>query len=345
MKVRPGRYNSENQNTEVSNLVDLALEILQNESGRLNDSNLSYATPETSRSPHVYMCYPESTGPYYPFDSEILTRRRHSSSFSINSRCETPCDPRSDSEASYPGSESFDLDNVERLSISFQDSAHLFNSNIQQSVPEMLGVQNSQFYSNSSEPAQDYTRNNGPPPPYHFPHVKEPVRSNVQRRGTSSFSSSRRNIVQDFSSPPYVAENAATSQETDTEALLRLFGRGQTKATSSVGAGNVHLWQFLLQLLADSRNSSIICWEGNDGEFKLVQPDVVAAKWGDVKNNSKMSYDNLSRSLRYYYDKKMMAKSRSKKFVYQFLKEGILAELRTPKIPDSEFIQQYCKRV
>ncbi|CAL1277245.1 unnamed protein product, partial [Larinioides sclopetarius] len=114
---------------------------------------------------------------------------------------------------------------------------------------------------------------------------------------------------------------------------------------ASVGSGNVHLWQFLIQLLADNRNSSIICWEGSNGEFKLVQPEVVAAKWGDVKNKANMSYDKLSRSLRYYYDRNMMAKNRSKKFVYQFLKEGILAELRTPKVPDSEFIQQHCKRV
>ncbi|CAL1277244.1 unnamed protein product, partial [Larinioides sclopetarius] len=146
------------------------------EPGHLNDSNLSYATPETSRSPHEYIGYPESTGPYNLHNSEVLTRRRHSSNFSINSGCETPCEPRSDSEASYHGSENFDVDNGERSLISFRDSTQLLNSDIQQSVPEMLGVQNSQFYSNDSEPTQDYTRNSGPPPPYNFPHITEPIR-------------------------------------------------------------------------------------------------------------------------------------------------------------------------
>ncbi|KAF8792578.1 ETS domain-containing transcription factor [Argiope bruennichi] len=363
-------YNLENPNADTSPSLDIALEIFQSLFERQSESNTSsYRNPTYPMSPEVSMDHSKNPGPYNLHESEGISRRRHSSNFSINSRSESPCEPRSDSEASYPGSENFDLNNVERLTISFQDSFQFYGSDIPQSVPAMLGVQNNQFYSNNSELA---VANIDPLPPYHYPHIKENINNNVQRRPPplyptintnkaqrrapppySTFnlkkaqrkgiSSSSRNIAQEFSSLPFVAENAAPSQETDTEALIRLFGRRQTKDTSSVGAGNVHLWQFLLQLLADSRYSSIIRWEGSNGEFKLVQPEEVAAKWGEMKNNPKMNYEHLSRGLRYYYDKNIMAKSRSKKFVYQFLKDNILMELRTPKIPDSEFIQQYYK--
>jgi hypothetical protein len=44
------------------------------------------------------------------------------------------------------------------------------------------------------------------------------------------------------------------------------------------------LWQFLLELLADaSANAHCISWEGGNGEFKLIDPDEVARKWGERK--------------------------------------------------------------
>lgn len=43
---------------------------------------------------------------------------------------------------------------------------------------------------------------------------------------------------------------------------------------NSNSGGQVQLWQFLLELLANpSQNSSIIVWEGQDGSFKLIDPD------------------------------------------------------------------------
>ena len=43
-----------------------------------------------------------------------------------------------------------------------------------------------------------------------------------------------------------------------------------------LGSGQIQLWQFLLELLSDSRNAESITWEGTQGEFKLVDPDEVA---------------------------------------------------------------------
>lgn len=38
------------------------------------------------------------------------------------------------------------------------------------------------------------------------------------------------------------------------------------------GSGQIQLWQFLLEMLADSSNASVITWEGTNGEFKLTDP-------------------------------------------------------------------------
>ncbi|ERE86599.1 protein FEV-like protein [Cricetulus griseus] len=41
------------------------------------------------------------------------------------------------------------------------------------------------------------------------------------------------------------------------------------------GSGQIQLWQFLLELLADRANAGCIAWEGGHGEFKLTDPDEV----------------------------------------------------------------------
>ncbi|KFO20171.1 Protein FEV [Fukomys damarensis] len=74
------------------------------------------------------------------------------------------------------------------------------------------------------------------------------------------------------------------------------------------GSGQIQLWQFLLELLADRANAGCIAWEGGHGEFKLTDPDEVARRWGERKSKPNMNYDKLSRALRYYYDKNIMSK-------------------------------------
>jgi Ets-domain len=74
------------------------------------------------------------------------------------------------------------------------------------------------------------------------------------------------------------------------------------------GSGQIQLWQFLLELLSDNGNTNCIGWEGQNGEFKLIDPDEVARRWGERKSKPNMNYDKLSRALRYYYDKNIMTK-------------------------------------
>ncbi|CBY41081.1 unnamed protein product, partial [Oikopleura dioica] len=83
---------------------------------------------------------------------------------------------------------------------------------------------------------------------------------------------------------------------------------------------NITLWQFLLELLMDHKNSShLISWTSKEGEFKLHRSEEVARLWGMRKNKTNMNYDKLSRALRYYYDKNIIKKVNGQKFVYKFV--------------------------
>ncbi|XP_071174763.1 GA-binding protein alpha chain-like isoform X4 [Mytilus galloprovincialis] len=83
--------------------------------------------------------------------------------------------------------------------------------------------------------------------------------------------------------------------------------------------GQIQLWQFLLELLTDKDCREVIQWVGDEGEFKLNNPEMVAQLWGQRKNKPTMNYEKLSRALRYYYDGDMIAKVHGKRFVYKFV--------------------------
>ncbi|KAG8518561.1 Transcriptional regulator ERG [Galemys pyrenaicus] len=100
------------------------------------------------------------------------------------------------------------------------------------------------------------------------------------------------------------------------------------------GSGQIQLWQFLLELLSDSSNSSCITWEGTNGEFKMTDPDEVARRWGERKSKPNMNYDKLSRALRYYYDKNIMTKVHGKRYAYKFDFHGIAQALQ-PHPPET----------
>lgn len=110
---------------------------------------------------------------------------------------------------------------------------------------------------------------------------------------------------------------------------------GNRAEPASTGSGQIQLWQFLLELLSDPKNSTCIAWEGANGEFKLVDPDEVARKWGERKNKPNMNYDKLSRALRYYYDKNIMTKIHGKRYAYKFDFQG-LAQLNQPITSDAQ---------
>ncbi|NXV47715.1 FEV protein, partial [Uria aalge] len=118
-----------------------------------------------------------------------------------------------------------------------------------------------------------------------------------------------------------------------------LFKDGKSQAWGSLspgvqkGSGQIQLWQFLLELLSDRANLNCIAWEGTNGEFKLIDPDEVARRWGERKSKPNMNYDKLSRALRYYYDKNIMTKVHGKRYAYKFDFHG-LAQVCQPTAPD-----------
>lgn len=74
-----------------------------------------------------------------------------------------------------------------------------------------------------------------------------------------------------------------------------------------------------MELLLDPKCQPYIQWTDKEWEFKLVNPEEVAKKWGQRKNKPKMNYEKLSRGLRYYYDKHIIHKVPGKRYVYKYV--------------------------
>nr|BAF49750.1 transcription factor protein [Ciona intestinalis] len=85
------------------------------------------------------------------------------------------------------------------------------------------------------------------------------------------------------------------------------------------GNGPIQLWQFLLELLCDPACKHLIKWTGEGWQFKMEEPDEVAKLWGIRKNKPKMTYEKLSRGIRYYYDKNIIVKCQSRRYVYKYV--------------------------
>ena len=71
----------------------------------------------------------------------------------------------------------------------------------------------------------------------------------------------------------------------------------------------IHLWEFLLELLANENFCAIISWSRREkNEFKLKKPGEVARRWGILRRKKRMTYEKLSRSLRFYYGQGIIQK-------------------------------------
>ncbi|XP_065157355.1 ETS translocation variant 1-like [Atheta coriaria] len=104
--------------------------------------------------------------------------------------------------------------------------------------------------------------------------------------------------------------NSTQATVTNASPLLQSTGR----------RGSLQLWQFLVALLdAPDASAGCIAWTGRGMEFKLIEPEEVARRWGAQKNRPAMNYDKLSRSLRYYYEKGIMQKVAGERYVYKFV--------------------------
>ena len=88
----------------------------------------------------------------------------------------------------------------------------------------------------------------------------------------------------------------------------------------SIILGNraVALWKFLFEVLKDPRNSNLIRWVNKEQMiFKVVNSAALAYLWGMEKNHHDMTYDKMSRALR-YYDDEIIQKIPNNKLVFKF---------------------------
>lgn len=82
-----------------------------------------------------------------------------------------------------------------------------------------------------------------------------------------------------------------------------------------------YLWEFLQHLLADSKYHNCIVWKNERrGIFRLTDHQRVADLWGKHKKRQNMTYDKLSRALRYYYSRNILKKVDGQRLTYKFCK-------------------------
>ncbi|GFO41639.1 transcription factor etv7 [Plakobranchus ocellatus] len=80
------------------------------------------------------------------------------------------------------------------------------------------------------------------------------------------------------------------------------------------------LWEFVYQLLLDPRFSNLVCWESEaDLTFRINNQSGLAELWGQQKNKDNMTYEKLSRALRYYYKMNIIKKVAGRRLTYRFL--------------------------
>lgn len=82
------------------------------------------------------------------------------------------------------------------------------------------------------------------------------------------------------------------------------------------------LWEFIHQLLQNPMCSQYVCWE-NEKEFifRINNPTGLAHMWGQQKNRTNMTYEKLSRALRYYYRMNIIKKVSGKRLTYKFMQQ------------------------
>ena len=80
----------------------------------------------------------------------------------------------------------------------------------------------------------------------------------------------------------------------------------------------IHLWEFLREQLNSGTSRHIQWISKKDGIFRLVNSGAVAKMWGERKNRHNMTYEKMSRALRYYYEKEILERVLNARLIYKF---------------------------
>ncbi|KFO24408.1 ETS-related transcription factor Elf-3 [Fukomys damarensis] len=89
-------------------------------------------------------------------------------------------------------------------------------------------------------------------------------------------------------------------------------------------ARGTHLWEFIRDILIHPElNEGLMKWENrHEGVFKFLRSEAVAQLWGQKKKNSNMTYEKLSRAMRYYYKREILERVDGRRLVYKFGKNS-----------------------
>ncbi|NXF96119.1 ETV7 factor, partial [Eubucco bourcierii] len=98
------------------------------------------------------------------------------------------------------------------------------------------------------------------------------------------------------------------------------------------------LWDYVYQLLSDSRYEPYIKWEDREAKvFRVVNPNGLAQLWGNHKNRANMTYEKMSRALRHYYKLNIIRKEPGQKLLFRFLKTpGEIIQEKSSKLEQLE---------
>uniref|UniRef100_A0A1A8P517 Transcription factor ETV6 n=1 Tax=Nothobranchius rachovii TaxID=451742 RepID=A0A1A8P517_9TELE len=81
------------------------------------------------------------------------------------------------------------------------------------------------------------------------------------------------------------------------------------------------LWDYVYQLLSDSRYENYIRWEDRESKvFRIIDPNGLARLWGNHKNRTNMTYEKMSRALRHYYKLNIIRKEPGQRLLFRFMK-------------------------
>ncbi|XP_078463213.1 ETS-related transcription factor Elf-5-like [Lampetra planeri] len=89
------------------------------------------------------------------------------------------------------------------------------------------------------------------------------------------------------------------------------------------GSRGALLWEFLRDLLLGQAEggggAGLLRWEDRQaGSFRFVRAGDVARLWGERKRNPGMTYEKLSRAMRYYYKRGILERVDGRRLVYRF---------------------------
>ncbi|XP_029428935.1 ETS-related transcription factor Elf-3 isoform X3 [Rhinatrema bivittatum] len=98
----------------------------------------------------------------------------------------------------------------------------------------------------------------------------------------------------------------------------------QESKKSKHSARGAHLWEFIRDILIHPElNEGLMKWEDrSEGVFKFLRSEAVAQLWGQRKKNSSMTYEKLSRAMRYYYKREILERVDGRRLVYKFGKNS-----------------------